>query len=159
MSESVKEKYMNVLKPHIPWNRIMSQAVIAERRLAGTKKKALSECLAPPPSLGSSSTPRQYLPKLTDTKKALLDTNQGCRRCRKPFVGHTSDACPMKANNTWPDVQSYIPITSATIEAAKLPPPGMVGLAATHKNLDQDLANYFAEEDDGVPMDNDTDDD
>ena len=125
----------------------------------GLKKMALSECLAPPPSLGSSSTPRQYLPKLTDTKKALLDTNQGCRRCCKPFVGHTSDACPMKANNTWPDVQSYIPITSATIEAAKLPPPGMVGLAATHKNLDQDLANYFAEEDDGVPMDNDTDDD
>jgi hypothetical protein len=43
MSKGVEEKYMNVLKPHIRYNRIMPQAVIAERRLAGTKKKALSD--------------------------------------------------------------------------------------------------------------------
>jgi hypothetical protein len=43
MSKGVEEEYMHVLKRHIRWNHIMPQAVVTERRLASTKKRALSD--------------------------------------------------------------------------------------------------------------------
>ena len=64
-------------------------------------------------------TARRYLPKLQEKEKQLLNEHEGCSRCRKFYTGHRAKDCDMTANNTWPDVETYIPLTLEMALAAK----------------------------------------
>lgn len=55
------------------------------------------------------------LPLLTVAERQLLKDNQGCLKCRRPFVNHQSQSCP----NGFPPGQGYKPITAETIRAAQ----------------------------------------
>ena len=56
-----------------------------------------------PPDPSSSSTGKKYLSKLDNNKCHLLDAHQGCQRCCKFYVVHSSDACPLKVSGIWPN--------------------------------------------------------
>ena len=92
----------------------------------GGKKKPLAERLgtaatpATPSSTAASSANRKFMKKLTESEKKILDGHSGCRRCRKMYVDHMSDKCPMAATNTWPDPDAVVPITDAAAAAGDL---------------------------------------
>ena len=66
MSKGVEYQYMNVSKPQIRWNSIMAQAVIAERRLAVYKKRALSDLVTVIfPSSGLTSTTSVFIENIS----------------------------------------------------------------------------------------------
>ncbi|KAF8998774.1 hypothetical protein BDQ17DRAFT_1428160 [Cyathus striatus] len=76
----------------------------------------------PPPKQTSApqanNVTKQYLPKLTDMDKKLLNAHEGCAHCRKFYAGHRSDSCLMKKTNTWPDAASYVPLAEVMAKAA-----------------------------------------
>jgi len=121
-----------------------------------TTKKTLAERLEPT----TSNTTKKFLPKLTDADKDLLEAHSGCRRCRTFYAGHTTDTCPMKATNSWPDVNTYVPITAAMAAAAKAARTASGIVAAVGADDDLETHNAYIEEysDDGIPpRDDDTD--
>ena len=65
-------------------------------------------------SMGAN-TVADRLPALTATKRALLQDNEGCFKCRVPFTDHLSRNCP----TGFPDKASYKPLTEADIAVAK----------------------------------------
>ncbi|KAJ8481084.1 hypothetical protein ONZ51_g6252 [Trametes cubensis] len=77
----------------------------------GTKQSSSSVTVKS--SSSTSSTSR--LPHLTDDEKKLLNTNQGCYKCRRFFQNHTSGTCP----NGYPDASSYSTLTMKDVTAAK----------------------------------------
>ncbi|GLB33350.1 hypothetical protein LshimejAT787_0102340 [Lyophyllum shimeji] len=95
------------------------EANAAARASKRTERRDLLSRLSDPPRTSrtptseAGSTPRRNLPKLLDTEKALLNTHDGCTRCRKFYAGHRSPNCPMTAANTWPDAASYVTLTEA----------------------------------------------
>ncbi len=102
--------------------------------------------------------------KLTESEKKILDAHSGCRRCRKMYVDHMSDKCPMAATNTWPDPDAVVPITDAAAAAAKakhLAAGGVIAAAViagiTGDELDQELDAYFEAAEDAFPADEMTD--
>ncbi|KAF8806234.1 hypothetical protein BYT27DRAFT_7257639 [Phlegmacium glaucopus] len=90
-------------------------------------KKDLLSCLSDPRTtkavnMGTNSdTTRRYLPKLHDKEKRLLNEHEGCTHCRKFYTGHRAKDCPMTANNTWPDAETYAPLTLEMALASKPP--------------------------------------
>ncbi|KIK36119.1 hypothetical protein CY34DRAFT_95004, partial [Suillus luteus UH-Slu-Lm8-n1] len=66
-------------------------------------------------SNSDSSKPFTRLPSLTDEERQLLRDNDGCFKCREPFVKHSSANC----SKGFPDGATYKPITAATIAAKK----------------------------------------
>jgi len=140
-----QEKARNARAARSAFNEWSSTAA----KQAGTKK-TLADRLEPT----NASSSKKFLPKLTEADKELLDTHAGCRRCRTFYAGHTTDDCPMKANNTWPDVHSYVPITAA--KAARTA-SGLVAAVGADEDLEVHDA-YIEEytEDDIAPRDDDT---
>ena len=65
-----------------------------------------------------STVDRKFLPALTISERKLLNEHSGCTRCRTFYVGHRAEQCPMKANNSWPDVDSYHTLTLEMASAA-----------------------------------------
>ena len=127
---------------------------LAARRLE--KKLPLAQRLSSaPPNPGPSSTGKKYLPKLDDNERHLLDAHQGCRRCRKFYVAHSSDACPLKASGTWPDPATYTTLTADMAQAAKLgatSPPARLPVAATlHVGTGHPTVDNWYDEDTYVP--------
>jgi hypothetical protein len=55
------------------------------------------------------------LPALTIEERKLLQDNEGCFKCRRPFQKHTSWNCP----NDFPDAKVYKTLTANIISAAK----------------------------------------
>ncbi|KAF8582172.1 hypothetical protein K439DRAFT_1661961 [Ramaria rubella] len=96
-------------------------------------------------STPSTATPRQYLPKLTDGKKKLLDEHDGCTCCRKFYAGHWANECPMKITDTWPDVESYITLTKEKAHSVKTQVPRLpaaASLASCLEYPDDDTDEY-----------------
>ena len=92
----------------------------------GEKKDLLSRLTDPPcprsTNAGTSSeTPRRFLPKLQDKEKCLLNEHDVCTRCCKFHTGHCTKDCEMTANNTWPDAETYVPLTLEMALATKPP--------------------------------------
>ncbi|KAJ7601553.1 hypothetical protein DFH06DRAFT_902948, partial [Mycena polygramma] len=88
----------------------------AESRHSKSKSKVpLADRLSSPkPPLASRLTSppakeRKYPPMLTDAEKVLLDLHDGCRRCRKFYIGHRTPAC----DGDFPDAATYRPLTQA----------------------------------------------
>src|SRR5438552_3002593 len=54
-------------------------------------------------------------PRLTDAERVVLDKYDGCRKCRKLFVGHWAADCP----DGFASGLNYVPITEATATAAR----------------------------------------
>ena len=101
-----------------------NNAARAARR--GEKKDLLSRLTDPPRqrsnNVGTSSeTPQCFLPKLQDKEKRLLNEHDGCTHCCKFYTGHRAKDCKMTANNTWPDTETYVPLTLEMALAAKPP--------------------------------------
>ncbi|KAG1760618.1 hypothetical protein EDD22DRAFT_900292 [Suillus occidentalis] len=102
----------------------------AERRKITTSKKPASSACSNPKagrnmsttSISSSSRPFTRLPRLTDDERQLLRDNEGCFKCREPFVQHSSNNCP----EGFPDGATYTPLTAASISAKKSPMPSAV---------------------------------
>ncbi|KAF9537793.1 hypothetical protein CPC08DRAFT_717657 [Agrocybe pediades] len=132
----------------------------AAGKSGNTSKKTLAERLDTPTSNTTSSTSRKFLPRLTDADKELLDAHAGCRRCRKFYAGHTTDDCPMKATNTWPEVSTYVPLTAALAAAAKAARVSAGLVAAAVGDEDSELHDAYIEEysdNEEAPRDDDTD--
>ncbi|KAG2741811.1 hypothetical protein P692DRAFT_20907082, partial [Suillus brevipes Sb2] len=55
------------------------------------------------------------VPPLTEEERTLLRENNGCFKCREPFVKHSTATC----DNGFPDGATYKTITAATIAAKK----------------------------------------
>ncbi|KIK43352.1 hypothetical protein CY34DRAFT_40541, partial [Suillus luteus UH-Slu-Lm8-n1] len=66
-------------------------------------------------SNADSSKPFTRLPSLTDDERQLLRDNEGCFKCREPFVKHSSANC----SKGFPDGATYKALTAATIAAKK----------------------------------------
>ncbi|KAG1761950.1 hypothetical protein EDD22DRAFT_894206 [Suillus occidentalis] len=102
----------------------------AERRKITTSKKSASSARSKPKagrnmsttSISSSSRPFTRLPRLTDDERQLLRDNEGCFKCREPFVQHSSNNCP----EGFPNGATYTPLTAASISAKKSPMPSAV---------------------------------
>ena len=98
-----------------------SNAARTARR--GERKDLLSRLTDPPRSkathAGTGETARCYLTKLQDKEKKLLNKHEGCTCCRQFYTGHCANNCDMTANNTWPNAETYIPLTLEMALAAK----------------------------------------
>ncbi|KAG2078260.1 hypothetical protein BDR04DRAFT_1088024 [Suillus decipiens] len=66
-------------------------------------------------SKNTSSKPFTRLPALTKNEHQLLRDNDGCFKCREPFVGHTSSNCQKGS----PDGAFYKMLTASTVLAKK----------------------------------------
>ncbi|KAJ7153985.1 hypothetical protein C8R43DRAFT_1126652 [Mycena crocata] len=80
-----------------------------------SKKPPSSSSSKPVSTTSTSSTRTRNCPKLTEDEKTLLDDNDGCRKCRRFFVGHVGHNCP----NDWPDAASYETLTQAHVDRAR----------------------------------------
>lgn len=76
-------------------------------------------------STGTSTKPYTRLPSLTEEERQLLRDNEGCFKCREPFVQHTTLNC----SKGFPDGATYKPLTAASV-AAKKPKKGTTTIAA-----------------------------
>lgn len=102
-----------------------SNAAHAAKR--GERKDLLSHLTDPPHTTKTTNatggaageTSQRYLPKLQEKEKKLLNDHEGCTRCHKFYVDHRTKTCPMTATNTWPDVETYVPLTLKMALAAK----------------------------------------
>src|SRR5271168_1865196 len=138
-STEVKERDERVKAENACTQRIIDASHAARAAKRGEKKDLLS-CFSDPPqarvksSAGTTgNTARRYFPKLQDKEKRLLNEHDGCTRCRRFYTDHRAKDCEMTINNTWPDVETYVPLTLEMALAAKpqassslsrLPPPG-----------------------------------
>ncbi|KAG2746332.1 hypothetical protein P692DRAFT_20820289 [Suillus brevipes Sb2] len=101
------------------YKEAIETALRAERRKITTSKKSASSARSNPKagrnmsttSISSSSRPFIRLPPLTDNERQLLRDNEGCFKCREPFVQHSSNNCP----NGFPDGATYKPFTAAGV--------------------------------------------
>ncbi|KAG1789418.1 uncharacterized protein HD556DRAFT_1447033 [Suillus plorans] len=66
-------------------------------------------------SSSTSSKPFTRLPPLTDDERQLLRDNEGCFKCREPFVHHSSSNC----SKGFPDGATYKSLTAASVAAKK----------------------------------------
>ena len=125
-STEVKERDDRVRAENARTQRIIDANNAARAARRGEKKDLLSRLTDPPRSMGknpqagtSSETTRRYLPKLQEREKRLLNDHEGCTRCRKFYTGHRAKDCPMTTNNTWPDAETYVPLTLEMALASK----------------------------------------
>ena len=125
-STEVKERDDRVRAENARTQRLIdaSNAARAARRVE--KKDLLSRLTDPPRATGkptpagtSGETTRRFLPKLQDKEKRLLNEHEGCTRCRRFYTGHRANNCEMTTNNTWPDADTYAPLTLEMALAAK----------------------------------------
>ncbi|RDB31066.1 hypothetical protein Hypma_000019 [Hypsizygus marmoreus] len=98
----------------------------AARVVKRNEKRDLLSRLSDPPrsSRPNANTPTSRgnqlkLPKLTDGERELLDKYDGCTRCRKFHAGHRAKECWMVAKNSWPDAETYVPLTLEVALASK----------------------------------------
>ncbi|KAF9004210.1 hypothetical protein BDQ17DRAFT_1304961 [Cyathus striatus] len=103
-------------------------------------------------STSNVTADKKFLPKLTDNEKKLLNEHEGCARCRTFYAGHWSDTCPMKKTNTWPDIDSYIPLTETMAKAA-VPrlTAGAAQMAAAYSDDNTD-DSYVSTTHDSIPF-------
>ena len=123
-SIEVKERNDRVRAENARTQRLIDANNAARAARRGEKKDLLSRLTDPPrtkptPAGTSSETTRRFLPKLQDKEKQLLNEHEGCTRCRKFYTGHRANACEMTINNTWPDADTYTPLTLEMALAAK----------------------------------------
>src|SRR5438876_9602165 len=83
------------------------------RPQAITQNVRVTRAVTSQPNSSTSTTPK--LPRLTDAERAVLDKYDGCRKCRKLFVGHRAAECP----DGFASGLNYVPITEATATAAR----------------------------------------
>jgi hypothetical protein len=127
-SVEVKERDDRVRAENARTQRLIDASNAARAARRGERKDLLSRLTDPPrprttqTGTGSEAA-RRYLPKLQDKEKRLLNEHEGCTRCRKFYTGHRAKDCPMTVNNTWPDAETYIPLTLEAALASK-PPTG-----------------------------------
>jgi hypothetical protein len=116
-STEVKERDERVKAKNARTQRIIDASHAARAAKRGEKKDLLSRLSDVPQTRTKSSagtsgnTPRCYLPKLQDKKKKLLNDHDGCTRCHRFYTDHRAKECEMTANNTWPDAETYVPLT------------------------------------------------
>ena len=85
--------------------------------LSGPSRKANVNAPSAASSASGTLSKPDYPPKLTEEEKTLLHINDGCLKCRKPFVYHIgSDNAP---GCTYPVGTGYKPVTFTTINAAR----------------------------------------
>ncbi|KAJ7107460.1 hypothetical protein C8R44DRAFT_744646 [Mycena epipterygia] len=77
-------------------------------RLSSPKPSLASRLTTPPPKKTTANCP-----PLTDAEKILLDLHDGCRRCRKFYIGHRTQNC----DGEFPDAATYHTLTQADAEA------------------------------------------
>ncbi|KAJ7115760.1 hypothetical protein C8R44DRAFT_739506 [Mycena epipterygia] len=77
-------------------------------RLSSPKPSLASRFTTPPPKKTTANCP-----PLTDAEKILLDLHDGCRRCRKFYIGHRTQNC----DGEFPDAATYHTLTQADAEA------------------------------------------
>jgi hypothetical protein len=127
-SIEVKERDDRVKAENARTQRIIDASNAARAAKRGEKKDLLSRLSDPPRTASvrstntgtsTSDTTRRYLPKLQDKEKRLLNDHEGCTRCRKFYTGHRAKDCEMTINNTWPDAETYIPLTLEMALASK----------------------------------------
>ena len=123
-STEVKERDDRVRAENARTQRLIDASNAARTAKRVEKKDLLSRLTDPPRNKHthagtSGEATRRYLPKLQDKEKRLLNEHEGCTRCRKFYTEHRAKDCPMTANNTWPDAESYIPLTLEMALAAK----------------------------------------
>ena len=125
-STKVKEQDDRIRAENAHTQRLIdtSNAACAARR--GERKDLLSHLTDPPqghtkptPAGAGGEATRRYLPKLQEKEKRLLNEHEGCTRCHRFYTGHQAKDCKMKANNTWPDAETYIPLTLEMALASK----------------------------------------
>jgi hypothetical protein len=63
----------------------------------------------------ASSATASHLPPLLNAERTLLAANDGCFKCRKPFIYHRTPEC----TSDYLSITEYKPITKATILTAK----------------------------------------
>ena len=125
----VKERDDRVRAENARTLRLIDASNAARAARRGEKKDLLSRLTDPPrdPRSHSKSTgtgasgevTRRYLPKLQEREKRLLNEHEGCTRCRRFYTGHRAKDCQMTINNTWPDAETYIPLTLEMALASK----------------------------------------
>ena len=123
-SIEVKKRDDRVKAENARTQRIIDASNAARAAKRGEKRDLLSRLSDPPRSRAASSgtsgnTVRHYLPKLQEKEKQLLNEHEGCSRCQKFYTGHRAKDCEMTTNNTWPDADTYIPLTLEMALAAK----------------------------------------
>ena len=96
--------------------RLIDASNAARAAKRGERKELLSRLTDPHrPKATQTGTSgeatRRYLPKLQEKEKKLLNEHEGCTRCCRFYVDHQTKNCPMTAANTWPDVETYVPLT------------------------------------------------
>jgi hypothetical protein len=124
-STEVKERDERVKAENARTQRIIDASHAARAAKRGEKKDLLSRLSDAPQTRAKSSagvsgnTTRRYLPKLQDKEKKLLNEHEGCTRCRRFYTDHRAKECEMTTNNTWPDAETYVPLTLEMALAAK----------------------------------------
>ena len=137
-SFEVKERDDRMRAEDARTQKLIDTAAIARSARRGEKKDLLSRLTDAPSTSGRSSSStdkpkkadKPRLPALTDSERSLLKEHAGCTRCRKLNAGHSFGDCPMKANNTWPDAETYVTLTA----------PGTT--AVVKENKDDDTDSY-----------------
>jgi hypothetical protein len=116
-SIEVKERDDRVKAENARTQCIINTSNAARAARQGEKRDLLSRLSDPPRTTKSTNagtsgdTTRRYLPKLQDMEKRLLNEHKGCTHCRRFYTGHRAKNCEMTTNNTWPDAETYIPLT------------------------------------------------
>ena len=123
-SVEVKERDDRVRAENARTQRLIDANNAARAAKRGEKRDLLSRLTDPPrprPTHAGTSgeAAQRYLPKLQEKEKRLLNEHEGCTRCRKFYTGHRAKDCQMTANNTWPDAETYTPLTLEMALAAK----------------------------------------
>ncbi|KAF5319287.1 hypothetical protein D9619_008691 [Psilocybe cf. subviscida] len=77
----------------------------------------------------ASGTARVNLPGLTDPEKALLDAHEGCRKCRRFYVGHRTATC----TNPFPPGLGYKTLTLEMALSAQRAQAGTASTASTSR--------------------------
>lgn len=137
-STEVKECDNRIKAENAHTQRIINASNAAHAAKRGERKDLLS-CLTDPPHTtktanatggAAGETSWHYLPKLQEKEKKLLNDHEGCTHCCKFYVDHQTKTCPMTATNTWPDVETYVPLTLEMALAAKPQTTSSAHLAA-----------------------------
>lgn len=147
-SIEVKERDDRIKAEDARTQRIIDANSSARTAKRNEKKDLLSRISDSPRSKGNTSAStgstaaRKFLPKLLDTEKRLLDEHNGCTRCRTFYSGHRSMDCPMRITNTWPDADTYIPLTLTSALAAKPTTNTLPAAAAFVSYTDDETDSY-----------------
>ena len=121
----VKERDDRMRAEDARTQKLIDASATARATRRGEKKDLLSR-LTDPPAKGNTSSgsthkskpaEKKRLPALTLEERALLDKHAGCTHCCKFNAGHKNAECPMKADNTWPDAETYTTLTAPATSA------------------------------------------